>query len=440
MRLTDELRLSAAQSEIWTAQERAPEDPQFNCAGFLDLRGPFSAELFARAVEIVDGECEALRLLPDPVHGDDRSGVPARLAGPGHIRLETIDLTTTESAEAAALAWMEGDVATPLRLGVDKLARLALFTLAPDRHLFYLRYHHLLLDGYGQALYLRRLARVYSALAAGQRPPRRPFGVLTELADEARAYAASADHYADRAYWWVLMTDPPDRLAVGGAPDQSDGVLRTGPETEVAMRALRSAADTLDTHWSVVVVASLAGYLHRLTGREDFVIGLPVRSRTTPVSLTTPAMLSNELPLRMSVSGDTTVAALATQTATAVRDLLSHQRFRGEELYRSVRAAHPDAEPPTVIANVIPFDEVLTFGDCAGAVRQLAVGPARGLSFDFYGGGQDGRLGLDMRAAASVFDESDVDGHRARFLAFLEAMLTASADTPIEAVEPLYSH
>ncbi|MGH3757640.1 amino acid adenylation domain-containing protein [Actinophytocola sp.] len=437
--MTDELRLLAAQSEVWTAHEIDPENPQFNCAGYLDLRGPFRPDLFARAIETVDDECEALRLRPDTGYGDGSSGVSARLADPGLIRLETIDLAATESAEAAALAWMEDDVATPLRLGTDKLVRLALFRLTPDRHLFYLRYHHLVMDGYGQVLYWRRLARVYSALAEERQPPRRPFGGLGDLADEARAYAVSAEQSVDRAYWWNRMVDAPEKLDLGGAPDQAGGVLRAGPQTGVPMRILHSAAAARDTHWSVLVIAALAAYLHRLTGRDDLVIGFPVRSRTTRLALTTPAMVSNELPLRLSVPDHTTLAALVTQTGAAIRDLLGHQRFRGEELYRSLRAARPDSDLPTVVANVIQFDESLRFGDSIGAIRQLSVGPVRGLSFDFYGGVSESTLGLDVSAVASAFGRSDVNRHHNRFAAFLETFLAARDGTLVNALELLES-
>lgn len=437
MPVTDELRLSPAQAEVWTAHELAPNDPQFNCAGYLDLRGPLDADLFEQAIGIVDGECEALRLWPDSRAGGDRpGGVAVRLAARGFVKLQTFDLSEDESAEAVAVEWMADDIAAPLRLGVDGLVRLALFRLASHRHLFYVRYHHLALDGYGLLLYVRRLARVYSALVADEQSPPCLFGGIGDLAAEAQAYSASQERDADRAYWLRAMADPPEPLMLAGTPDGSRGVLRAVDVTTIPTRLLLSAAVARNTHWSVVVTAALAAYLHRLTRQDDFVIGFPVPARTTSLSLATPAMLSNELPLRVSVPDDMAFGALVSEVDTLVRDLLSHQRYRGEELYRALRAARPGAELPNVVANVIRFDKAVTFGRCTGSVHTLSSGPVRGLSFDFYGGPPEGTLRLGVSASGTAYGRSDVDVHRDRFTAFLAAVLTAPEATRIRAIDP----
>ena len=441
MSLTDDFSLLTAQSEVWTAHEVDPGNPQFTCAGYLQLVGPFRPDLLDRAVEQVDAECEALRLRPGPLRGTGPDVLSASLSESAATAVESVDLTGTPSvadAENAARLWMADDLARPLRLGVDPLVRLALFRLTPERHLFYLRYHHLLLDGYGQILYWRRLARVYTALAAGKQPPPSPFGRLADLVDEERGYVASADFDGDRSYWLDRMAGPPARVDLGGSPDADQGVARTFGDTPIEMREVHlAAAAARGTHWSVLVIAALAAYLRGLTGREDVVIGFPMRARTTRLSLTTPAMLSNELPLRLSVPATATSAELVAQVDAAVADALRHQRYRGEDLYRALRAENGHAELPAVVANVIPFDGRLTFGDCSASVRQLSSGPVRELSMDFYGGAQDGPLGLGLSCGPTALGRSDLDAHRTRFGEFLAAFVAAPEHAPVGSLELL---
>ena len=80
--------------------------------------------------------------------------------------------------------------------------RLVLFRLSTNRNLYYPRYRHFLLDGYGQIPYWRRLPRACSALASGQESPTNLFGCLAELTDEESAYAV---HRSGAAY---LLIDP----------------------------------------------------------------------------------------------------------------------------------------------------------------------------------------------------------------------------------------
>jgi natural product biosynthesis luciferase-like monooxygenase protein/amino acid adenylation domain-containing protein len=442
MSLTDDFRLLAAQSEVWTAHEVDPGNPQFTCAGYLDLTGQFRPDLLDRAVKQVDVECEALRVQPGSLQDVGFDTLSARLTDSAAAEVEFVDLTGASSVadgEDEARSWMADDLARPLRLSTDPLVRRALFRLAPERHLFYLRYHHFLLDGYGQILYWRRLARVYSALAAERSPPPSPFGRLAELAEEERDYLASADLDGDRSFWLDRMAERPARLDLSGTADSDREVLRTLAETPIAMREVHLAAAAAGTHWSAVVIAALAAYLRGLTGQEEVAIGFPVRARTTRLSLTTPAMLSNELPLRLSVSATTTTGELVAQVDAAVADLLRHQRYRGEDLYRALRAENGHAELPTVVANVIPFDGNLAFGDCAASVHQLSSGPVRSLSMDFYGGAQDGPLRLGLSSAANTLGRSDLDAHRTRFNEFLATFLAADQYTPVGSLELLAS-
>ncbi|GLW79100.1 amino acid adenylation domain-containing protein/natural product biosynthesis luciferase-like monooxygenase domain-containing protein [Actinokineospora globicatena] len=434
MTLTDEPRLLTAQTEVWTAHEVDPGNPQFTCAGYLDLAGPLHRDLFERAVRQVGAECQALMLRPDPVP-DSGSGVlratvdPARAAA-----LEVVDFSgpaAVADGPALARAWMAQDLARPLRLGVDRLVRVALIRLEDERHLFYLRYHHFLLDGYGQVLYWRRLSRVYSALAAGTEPPPSPFGALAELAEEEREYTASADHDTDRSYWLDRMAAAPDQPDLSGGAEPASEILRTLADAPTAMREVHLAAAAHATHWSALVVAALAAYLRGVTDRGDVVIGFPVRARTTRLALTTPAMLSNEVPLRLSVSPTGSVAELVAQVADTIADALRHQRFRGEELHRLTRAGGGPARLPAVVANVIAFDGQLRFGDCAAHVRQLSSGPVRELSVDFYGGASDGPLGLGMGTAAGALGAGEVEAHRVRFGEFLARFVAATPDTPL---------
>ncbi|GAA4960775.1 hypothetical protein GCM10023238_29980 [Streptomyces heliomycini] len=71
----------------------------------------------------------------------------------------------------------------------------------PDRFLWLLRAHHLLLDGYGYKLLGRRLAETYNALAEGREPAPCGFAPVSRLQAEEAAYRASERYARDRDHW-----------------------------------------------------------------------------------------------------------------------------------------------------------------------------------------------------------------------------------------------
>src|SRR5690242_5678174 len=135
------LPLTAAQREVWIADQLDPTRTRHNCGGFLDIRGPLRLDLLAAAVEYVVAETDALqvRIVPS---GQAVNQQAHSTSAP----VQLVDLSETGSAaeaEAAAWNWMRADLARPVEVTSDPLFAHVVLRLAADRHLFYFRYHHI---------------------------------------------------------------------------------------------------------------------------------------------------------------------------------------------------------------------------------------------------------------------------------------------------------
>ena len=152
--------LSAAQNEIWIAHDLDSTGSLHTCGGYLEIDGPVEHALLETAVRRTVAECEPLRVR----FGVDADERPWQQVVPHEPALPYTDLSAEDDPRAAAERLMRADLARPVRLVQDggdgsPLYSHHLFGLGGDRWLFALRYHHIVLDGYGQALYWRRLAR-----------------------------------------------------------------------------------------------------------------------------------------------------------------------------------------------------------------------------------------------------------------------------------------
>ncbi|GAA1992932.1 non-ribosomal peptide synthetase [Amycolatopsis minnesotensis] len=392
----------------------------FTIAQYLDIQGRVDAAWLNASIRHVLVEAEALRLRFSEV--DDR---PSQVVEPlGEWSLPVLDFSADRAPENAALRWMDDDLANPVDVLGDWLFAAALLRVGTERYIFYQRVHHLLTDGYGAALVLRRIAQVYDAAQRGEEPEADGFGRVAEVVSEDVAYRDSARAAIDGDYWRSRFADRPEPTGLAGsvAPANTGLLRRDGGLSPAEAEGLREASRRLRTDWSPFVIAAAAAYLHRATGANEVVLGLPVTARRSPALRTTPAMVSNIVPLRLRVTAETTVADLVARTSAEVRAALKHQRYRAEELRHDLGLArHDRMHGPTV--NLLPFDPSLDFGPHTARLRTLSIGPVEDLSLVFQGISAERGLSVDFSANPDRYSAAELDGHHRRFLRLLRAAI-----------------
>ncbi|MBC2879822.1 MULTISPECIES: non-ribosomal peptide synthetase [Streptomyces] len=425
---------SAAQLGVWVAQQLDPGSPLFHCGVCFELTGTLEVPLLERAVNLTVAETDALRTR----FTEDDEGLWQLIDAPADAPLRLIDLRehrtdATGTPEDAARAWLEAALAAPFDLLRGPLHEHVLLRLDDGRHLLFFRYHHIVLDGYGQSLYCRRLAETYTALTQGRTPAATDFHPLADLLREDAEYRTTRRYRPDRDHWLTASRDAPEPVTLAGrtAP-ASGGVLRRstalGPEEA---RALLDAVPGAAGRWSLPVIAATAAYLSRLASRRDVVLGLPVPGRVGRAALETPSMMANILPLSLTVDAALGFTALVDQVSRKVATVLRHQRYRSEDLLAELgySGGSQSLVGPTV--NIMSFQHPTVFGDLGTTARQLATGPVQDLSVVAIGSADahDG-IRLEFDANPAVYGEDELAAHLERFQGFLRRLAEAP-DTPL---------
>ncbi|MHC6625471.1 amino acid adenylation domain-containing protein [Streptomyces globosus] len=419
------LPVTGGQTGIWLAQQIEPDSSAYNIVFALELRGATDLDRLAAAVgqAVREAECLHVRLAP----GED--GEPRQTPVAPAADVPVVDLRGAGDPERSAGEWIAADRDRAADLAAGPLFAQALLRLADDRVWWYQRYHHILVDGMGVALISRRAGELYTL---GERAAAAPDWSLARLVDADRAHRASARYAAERAWWQERMSGraEPARL-VERAPALTARRLRRSVELsgEEAGR-LRAAADRAGTRASRVLIAAVAAYLHRVTGEQDVVLGLPVAARQDEVSTAVPGMLSNIVPLRLAVGPATTAAALVAEVRDAVAEAVEHGRYRAEDLAKDLGLVDGVAELVGPTINILPRPDDLHFADCTAHLRPEWLGPVSDLAFGFGDLPGGGAVAVHLDADAAVCDEEALAGHERRFLALLHAF-TEDPDRPV---------
>ncbi|MGB9279721.1 MAG: amino acid adenylation domain-containing protein [Pseudonocardiaceae bacterium] len=407
----------------------------YKLADYVEIYGPIDPVLFEAALRRVVEEADSLHVRF--VEGSDG---PQQVVTPlVKWLMPFVDVSEEPDPRTTGQAWMTSDVDRPMDLALGPLFSYALIKLRSDRFLWYQGYHHIVIDRFGFALVARRVAEVYTALACGLPCEKNMFGSLRKLLDSDTGYRASEQFARDREYWMKRFADRPGSVSLAGRPSgkPTNSVHRTTLLRLSSVDSLQLAASRAGVRWSRIVIAAMAVYVHRLTGTWDVVVGLPVTARPDPALKRTPGLVSNVLPLRLSVRPDMSPSELIGQAAAEIREVLAHQRYRGEDLHRNLGLPGNIGASFAPVINIMSFGHDLRFDGHHTETHSVSLALISDLVVEVSGKRDGSGLRIGWQANPEVCSADDLVAHQKRFMSLLEAITAADLDQPISRIDML---
>ncbi|WP_411816378.1 amino acid adenylation domain-containing protein [Hyphococcus sp. DH-69] len=427
------LPLSIAQRGIWIGEKIARMGSIFNIAEAIEVHGPIDPDLFEKTIRQLTQEAETMRVnIVEDAHGPRQEVRPIYR---GQIPYK--DFSEKADPDQAARDWMMEIVCAPLDLERDALWTTALAKLAPDRFYILQNAHHIILDGFAGGLIVRRMAEIYNCLLEGEEPPPNPFNPLRVLTESDASYRASKAFDRDRAYWLERLSDAPDPVSFAqGRQPTANGLARvsfTFSSDETA--AVRDLAKAYSCSVPQLLIALSAIFISKTTGCRDLVFGLPVSARTK-IARTVPGMAANGVLLRLKIKPNTTLKAVAEETAREVRYALRHQRYRFEDMRRDLGMTGQHDHIARIAVNIEPFDYDLRFGGAPCSAHNLANSSVEDMVLFHYDRGTSQGVRVDFDANPSLYSDDDLQKHKDRYARLLRSVL-ANSDSDLDEIELL---
>lgn len=378
--------LTLPQLDFWEEFALHPDEPLSTVAHCLDIEGDIDGNALREAISRTIGEAEVLSCL---FRSDENGASPAQSCDAARMpQLRVLDLRTHADPYGEAMRLMEGDVAAPLDLTRDPLSAQWLVQVGENRFLWYIRAHHIILDGFGVALIEHRAARLYAHLR-GSTDAGHPFHAYTAFLAEEEDYRAGTRHSGDAAYWRDYLAGT--RLPVVRKDDE--GYRTEGMEFDCRLPAslsadLRRTMAATSIGWPDLLVLLCGIYLHRHFppgARADsgaLPIWLPFMSRWGSVGAHTPAMLVNILPVLVKAERNETLAAFLKRMAGVLRTQRMHGRYRVEQIALDNGVPARSRYQFSPLINVLPFGTPRLPG-CSATRHILANGPGDGFEITF---------------------------------------------------------
>lgn len=428
------LPLTAAQPGIWFAGQIESEAQTFVVAHYTDLHGAVDIALLRNA--ICSGLAEADTIHGHFSHGDDgpaqswlRTRTPQDVAEPG-----IFDLTTERDPAAAARVLMRADLDTAPAPGEGVLYRHMLLKIGDDHWFWYQRYHHLCVDGYSFAALTRRIAGIYAGLTEGRAPGAAPFTSFADVVEEYRAYSTSEQRARDQAFWagYLAEADRPATFV------PADAGMESAANIDVMRRRFKLGADILagltepGQRFRVVqpemLMAGVAAYIHRMTGSESVVIGVPFMRRMGSVAINAIGPVVNVLPVKLRFDDNPCFGDIAQQLSTELRHVRKHQRYDAEQVQRDLGLVGSGRSLYGPTVNFKVYDGDLALAGVTSTTHVLAAGPVEDIEFGLWYEGD--ALMVELAANPARYTADELGLHGDRLEAFLRN-LVSRADEPI---------
>ncbi|MBE1161960.1 non-ribosomal peptide synthetase [Dyella acidiphila] len=350
---------TAAQREIWLAAKLEPEASlAYNESVSIRFSGELDVAALQAALQGVVDRHEALR--------STLSADGNELCIAIHVPLDcaTDDLSglgEAERAESVATA-LSLAVNTPFDLEHGPLVRAQLLQLAAQDHLLIFTAHHIVCDGWSFGVIVRDLAALY-AQHRGQGDGPVPADAFADYASAETTRADTEGGHADEQYWLSrfsgalpsldLPTDSARHRHRSFASQREDRTLDAALIADIKRMGAKRGASFYAT-----LLAAFSALLHRLTGQDDVVVGIPSAGQAVDGQHNLVGHCVNVLPLRTAIDPQASFATVLDHLRGDLLDAFEHQQYTlGSLLARLAMPRDPGRLP--LVSVLFNLDQAL---------------------------------------------------------------------------------
>jgi amino acid adenylation domain-containing protein len=340
---------SHRQQGMWFFHHYAPGSPVYNYPSAFALLGPLSVARLEQAFARVIQRHDTLRTTFAMEDGE----LVQRIATYSTFQLQQVNLeeTPAEVRRVAADQCLEQAACLPFDLTAEPAFRAVLVRLQPEEHVLLVVLHHIISDGWSCSNLWRELSDLYEAPASAG-------AALRELPVQFADYSAwqkdrlESGAWAEQAAYWKTklagefepLDLPADRTRT--AEESFRGECCALPLDPGLMEGLKARAQEEGATLFMILLAAFKTLLHRYTGRDDVVVGVPVANRPHVELEGLIGFFVNTLVLRTDCSGTPTFRELLGRVKENALEAYAHQDLPFEYLVELLQVRRDPGRTP----------------------------------------------------------------------------------------------
>ncbi|AFH63622.2 amino acid adenylation domain-containing protein [Paenibacillus caseinilyticus] len=358
--------LSSAQKRLYLLSHLQGGETGYNMPGVILAEGALDRARLQQAFEGLISRHESLRTRFEMVQGEPVQRIVPHSQVP--FRIEE-----WEASEEEAAGLIEAFV-RPFDLAEAPLLRVGLITLTPERHLLLFDMHHIISDGVSLSVLVEEFARFYQGLApAPLRIQYKDYAVWEQDRLQSELLRKQEAFWLDQFRGELPTLDLPADYVRPAVQSFEGGRIefRIGSE---AVSGLKQLAARSGSTLFMVLLAAYTALLHKYTGQEDVVVGVPVAGRGQTELEPIIGMFVNTLAIRQAPASEKTFLGYLGEVKEGALAAFEHGEYPFEALVEKLQLKRDLSRSPL-------FDTMFELKHAAGPEPQL-----EGLRFTPYPG------------------------------------------------------
>lgn len=323
-----EYPLSSAQERIWFQQKLSKDMIAYHLPFQTVLKSSIQADLMNQAFQTITTRHSLLR-----ARFFEREGVPVqRVFDNTETEIRYMDLSEMEHGLEQAVEYAKEDNRRPFDLE-NEVCRLILIRLGESESLFYFNIHHIVSDGWSTKIIYEEMLEVYNHLLDGSKAELAPLLVdYFDWIEEEKLWEDSAECEQSKNYWLKELKKPLPLLT--WPADYQRPPVKTyngGYQTALVPKALakrvKEMAKEINITLNEFFMSVYYILLHKVTGEEDIIIGLPKENRINKNYERVVGLFVNSLCIRINPGRGTDFKELAALVKTKCMGAYKNSRY-----------------------------------------------------------------------------------------------------------------
>ncbi|MBD1581823.1 condensation domain-containing protein [Pseudoalteromonas sp. S16_S37] len=344
------LPLSYAQQGLWFVDKLEGGSSQYNIPAAFRLRGALNIDAIHRALDALVERHEVLRSIFVVDNGEPFQ----RVMPSERVAFPVIDLADMEAGEQQVEVdkLVAQEMAKTFDLSTDLMLRAKLLRLSADEHIMMFTMHHIVSDGWSQAVLVREFIHFYDCFCKGIASTLAPLEI--QYGDYASWQRKFYDEQAldqQFAYWKERLDGAPKRhslpLDYARLPQQKfAGRTYTWMIDDRLRTKIKSMAKQRGSTLFMVLYSVYSIVIGRWSQTRDVVIGSPIAGRTHPQVAPLIGYFINSIVYRSQWDKDTSFAQLLEQNRVNTLVAYDNQNIPLETLVDKLKVSRELSHSP----------------------------------------------------------------------------------------------
>ncbi|HEY1856004.1 amino acid adenylation domain-containing protein, partial [Acidocella sp.] len=435
--------LSLAQERLWFMEQLRGEEPAYNEAEAVRLKGKLDVAALERAFNAVIKRHEILRTTIEAKGG--RPMMIVHETSPLDFKKISLRELEASQREAELARLLVAEPRRPYHLDVEPGVRVTLVEIDAEDHACIVMLHHIVCDSASLGILWRELTLLYEAFRRGEPSPLPPLPI--QYGDYAvwQLQPIQQDRFdEDIAFWQEklrgvppLLDQPTDR--VRPAVFSFRGTKRNFAFDGALATDLRLLCREQRVSLFTVFAAALSTVMYRYTGQDDILVGIPIADRERPELRPLIGFLLDTHVLRTNLSGNPTFRELMGDVQQNVAGVYSHRAVPFDQVVSALKPERNQSYSPLVqvMLNWRDRDDQPQFIGLPGVVTEGLLAQAKIAKFDLTLTLTDtgSEIYLETEYSTDLFDEDRIERLTGHLRTLLEGVVADAgqrvADLPL---------